>query len=206
MTGSSLPEESNCHVHSDTRQGSGEERGRRFLFLFSPFLFRTSHLVMTQLMTAFSSTESWPWKSARLRNSPTSVTSLSSLPATFASSSSTSFAKSACERRKETVASSCGVQLFMTTGTSAGHAAQQPQTEVLAASPGDVASIPVHRRTPRAPLPDCPPASSPLPPKVTGCGEGCSDAQLLVSPRGFWRRSLRGRAAPARSAIDMANR
>ena len=63
-------------------------------------------------------------------------------------------------------------------------AARQPQTEVPAASLGEVASVSLGRLTRRAPLPHCPPAASPLPTStvVTGSAECCSDAELLVSP------------------------
>ena len=120
-----------CQVQGARRRNSrflcassAGKRGssRKFLLpLFLPllsFLFMTSHLVMAQLITAFKRTESWSRSSVRPRSSPTSVISWS-LPATFASSSSTSFANRACEKRKETVASSFAATSTMTTGISA---------------------------------------------------------------------------------------
>ena len=125
-------------------------RGRRFfllflLFLFPPFFCMTSHLVATQLMVAFLRAESCPRRSARPRNSPTSLISRCSLLATFASSFSTSFAGNACERRKETEA----------------------------ALPVEAASVPVGRSPAREPPLPCPPASSPLLPRPDQhCGDG----------------------------------
>ena len=172
--------------------GKEEVRGRRFfllffLFRFPPFFCMTSHLVATQLTVAFSWAESCPRRSARPRNSPTSLISCCSLLATFASSFSTSFASKACERRKETEVSSLGRPTCP--------AARQPQTEVPAAPPVEAASVPVGRRPAREPPPPCPPASLPLLPRPD---QHCGDGQR----RGLRRRStVRGATTNAGVAL-----
>ena len=94
--------------------------------------------------------------------------------ACLASSSSCCFAASDCERTKAVGASSFTASCTMTTGArwgtmQRGQAARSRHPELqrtaLAASAGEVAPAPVGCRTPRAPFPHCPPASSPLPPQ-----------------------------------------
>ena len=164
--------------------------------------------------------------SPMLRSRPTSPINVHSSRANFSSSSFTSASSSppppavppASARggrrpwRRRALAHSRTKASRRAAPESAGTPRAPPhQRAAPAASPEEVACLPVEHRTSRAP-PRCPPASSPLPPQQTDqhCVDGWrrAAAKLSCSCRHeSWRRSLWRRAldvpppAPSRAAI-----